>query len=120
MSLLIGSSATEPKQKTSQLAWIIELTPPERSALLATFGGWALDGMDVMVYSFVIPILIATWNISNAQAGMLGTSALLISAVGGWFAGMLADKFGRVKILQITILLRSSPVLAGSLAPSGN
>ncbi len=104
MSTLIGSSATEPRQKPSQLAWIIELTPSERDALLATFGGWALDGMDVMVYSFVIPTLIATWNISKGQAGMLGTSALLISALGGWIAGMLADKFGRVKILQITIL----------------
>jgi MFS family permease len=29
---------------------------------------------------------------------------LLISSLGGWFSGTLADKFGRVKMLQITIL----------------
>jgi MFS family permease len=87
-----------------QRPWIFDLTPQERSTLTATFGGWALDGMDVMVYSFVIPTLIAAWHISKGQAGLLGTAALLISAVGGWLAGLLADRFGRARILQITIL----------------
>ncbi len=84
--------------------WVLDLTARERSTLVATFGGWALDGMDVMVYSFVIPTLIAAWHISKGQAGLLGTAALLISAVGGWLAGLLADRFGRVRVLQITIL----------------
>jgi MFS family permease len=84
--------------------WILDLTAGERSTLVATFGGWALDGMDVMVYSFVIPTLIAAWHISKGQAGLLGTAALLISAVGGWLAGLLADRFGRTRVLQITIL----------------
>ena len=35
---------------------------------------------------------------------MLGTVTLLISAFGGWIAGALSDRFGRVRILQITIL----------------
>jgi MFS family permease len=29
---------------------------------------------------------------------------LLISAIGGWLAGLLADGFGRARILQITIV----------------
>ncbi len=60
--------------------------------------------MDVMIYSFVIPTLMAAWHMSKAQAGMLGTVALLISAVGGWLAGLLADRYGRTRILQATIL----------------
>src|SRR5450755_241482 len=99
-------STTEPAATAtaSQRPWILDLTAPERSTLVATFGGWALDGMDVMVYSFVIPTLIAAWHITKGQAGMLGTAALLISALGGWLAGLLADRFGRVRILQTTIL----------------
>ncbi len=85
-------------------AWFTELTRSERSTFVATFGGWALDGMDVMVYSFVIPSLIAAWHITKGEAGMLGTAALLISAVGGWLAGLLADRFGRTRVLQWTIL----------------
>jgi MFS family permease len=86
------------------LAWISELTPRERRAFGACVGGWALDAMDVQMYSFVIPALIATWGITRAQAGVLGTAALLVSAVGGWLAGWIADRFGRVRTLQLAIL----------------
>ena len=95
---------TEPSFQQRKRSFFSELSPPERSTLVATFGGWGLDGMDVMVYSFVIPSLIAAWNISRGDAGWLATIALLSSAVGGWFAGLLADHFGRVRILQLTIL----------------
>jgi len=60
--------------------------------------------MDVQLYSFVIPTLIAIWGITRAQAGMLGTAALLVSAVGGWLAGWMADRYGRVRTLQAAIL----------------
>ena len=89
---------------TAQGFWFTQLSGPERSTLIATFGGWALDGMDVMVYSFVIPSLLAAWHISKGQAGLLGTAALLISAIGGWLAGTLADRYGRARILQLTII----------------
>lgn len=98
------STTQAPVAAAIERPWIFDLTLQERSTLVATFGGWALDGMDVMVYSFVIPTLIAAWHISKGQAGLLGTAALLISAVGGWLAGLLADRFGRARVLQITIL----------------
>ena len=60
--------------------------------------------MDVQFYSFVIPTLIATWGITRGQAGVLGTAALLVSAVGGWLAGWIADRYGRVRTLQAAIL----------------
>ena len=84
--------------------WLRSLTPRESSTLIATFLGWMLDGMDVMIFSFVMPSLIVLWHISREQAGLLGTSVLLISAVGGWLAGMAADRFGRVRVLQVTIV----------------
>ena len=93
--------ASRPQQP---VFWLFALTREERATLIATFGGWALDGMDVMIYSFVIPALIAQWHMSQGQAGMLSTVALLLSAAGGWLAGLLADRFGRARILQITIL----------------
>ena len=81
-----------------------DLTKTERRAFAACAGGWALDAMDVQLYSFVIPTLIAIWGITRAQAGALGTAALLVSAVGGWLAGWLADRYGRVRTLQVAIL----------------
>ena len=80
------------------------MNPKERSAFWACFGGWALDAMDVQLYSFVMPSLIVLWGMTKGQAGTLATSALLFSALGGWMAGLLADRIGRVRTLQITIV----------------
>jgi MFS family permease len=52
----------------------------------------------------VIPNLILAWQINKGEAGWLGTAALLSSAVGGWLAGLLADRFGRTRILRLSIV----------------
>ena len=83
--------------------WYRELDTAERRTFWACFGGWALDALDVQIFSFVVPALIALWHITNAQAGLLATSALVISAFGGWLAGMLADRIGRARLLMITV-----------------
>lgn len=56
-----------------------------------------------MIYTFIIPTLLAAWNMSRAQAGYIATGALVTSAIGGWAAGILADRYGRVRILQLTV-----------------
>ncbi|MBV8651711.1 MAG: MFS transporter [Alphaproteobacteria bacterium] len=86
------------------LSWMSDLTKRERLTMIGCFGGWTLDALDVQIYSFVIPTLIAVWSISKGEAGMLGTISLLISAFGGWFAGALSDRIGRVRVLQIMVL----------------
>ena len=84
--------------------WYRDLSAKERGTMLACFGGWSLDALDVQVYSFVMPTLIALWSISKGEAGLIGTVTLLISSFGGWFSGALCDRYGRVRMLQITIL----------------
>jgi MFS family permease len=90
------------------LRWFGELDARERRTMAACFGGWALDAFDVQMYSFVIPTIIALWSLSNGKAGLIGTVTLLVSSLGGWFSGTLADRFGRVRMLQITILWYSA------------
>lgn len=84
--------------------WYQELSGKERKTFWACFSGWAVDAMDVQLYSFVIPTLIALWGLTRADAGMLATVTLLASSLGGWMVGVLADRFGRVRMLQVTIL----------------
>lgn len=86
------------------MLWFSELTKTEKKTFYSAFAGWALDALDFMVFTFVISTLIVLWNIDKGQAGLLSTITLLFSSVGGWLAGMLADRYGRVKILQLTIL----------------
>ena len=98
-----GSSRKAQRTVEFDAKWLSELTSGERNTLIATFGGWALDGMDVMAYSFLVPTLMTSWHITGGEAGLLATVALLVSAAGGWLAGLLADRYGRVRILQLTI-----------------
>src|SRR5438067_10428201 len=86
------------------IGWYGELAPGEKRTFWACFGGWALDAMDVQIFSFAIPAIIDAFAITNADAGLIGTVTLLTSAFGGWFDGALADRLGRVRTLQITIV----------------
>ena len=85
-------------------AWFSDLNARERRTMIACFGGWSLDALDVMVFTFVIPSLLVLWHITPGEAGILATVTLLVSAFGGWIAGALADRYGRVRILQVAIL----------------
>ena len=84
--------------------WYRESTAVERRTFWACFGGWALDALDVQMFSLVIPALIATWHVSHTEAGLIGSVTLATSAMGGWLGGTLADRYGRVKALQVTVL----------------
>jgi MFS family permease len=84
--------------------WLQQTSLNERRALLAAYAGYGLDGFDFLVYTFIIPTLITLWGMSKAEAGYIASAALLTSAIGGWGAGVMADRFGRVRVLQLTVL----------------
>ena len=91
-------------EDTSLRAFYTDMTAPERRTFWACAGGWALDGMDFMIYPLVVGTIIRLWNVDAGSAGLAITVTLLASAVGGWLAGFLADRIGRVLTLQVTIL----------------
>lgn len=86
------------------LKWYTELNSSEKRTYWACFSGWGLDAMDTQMYALAIPTLIALWGMSRGQAGVLGTTVLIMASLGGWIAGILADRYGRVRVLQLTIL----------------
>ena len=84
--------------------WYRDLSRSNRRAFWGAYGGWGLDAMDVQIFSFLIPSLIATLAITRGEIGLLGTSVLISSAIGGWLGGILSDRIGRVRTMQVTIL----------------
>lgn len=90
--------------ENTMFAWYGHLRSNERRAFWSCKAGYALDAMDTQFLSFVIPALIATWGLTSGEAGLIGTVTLLMSALGGWIAGILSDRVGRVRTLQITIV----------------
>jgi MFS family permease len=91
-------------EDTSLLAFYRDMNLPERRTFWACASGWALDGMDFMIYPLVIGTIIKLWSVDPGTAGLAGTVTLLSSAIGGWLGGYLADRVGRVRTLQFTIL----------------
>ncbi|MBR1219321.1 MFS transporter [Bradyrhizobium sp. U87765 SZCCT0131] len=89
---------------TSLTAFYRDMNVAERRTFWACATGWALDGMDFMIYPLVIGTIIKLWNVDAGLAGLAGTVTLLASAIGGWVAGFLCDRIGRVRTLQITIV----------------
>ena len=70
---------------------------------LATF----FDGYDMAVYGVTLPSLMPDLGLEPTQAGMLASATSCGFVFGAIVFGMLADKFGRKRILIIGILLYS-------------
>lgn len=83
------------------------MTKYQRKVLLATSSGIALENMDIMFLAFSLSSMIATFHISGTQAGMIATITNLGMLVGGIFFGLMADKYGRVKVFSQTVILFS-------------
>lgn len=98
--------------------WYREASPKERKAFWGCFGGWSLDAMDAQLFSLVIPSLLTLWHITKADAGVLTSVTLVASAVGGWIAGWASDRYGRVRILQWTVLWFSTTTFLIGLTDS--
>jgi MFS family permease len=107
-------------EDTSFTGFYTNMSPPEKRTFWACAAGWALDGMDFMIYPLVIGTLIKLWNVDNTSAGFAVTVTLLASALGGWLSGFLSDRIGRVVTLQITILWFSAFSLLCAFAQDFN
>jgi len=92
------------------------LTRNQIRGFWAAWGGWALDGMDSFIYSLVlVPALTELLPRSGIRAtpGSIGYygSVLFALFLVGWGVSMvwgpIADRFGRVRTLTLTILCYS-------------
>jgi MFS family permease len=84
--------------------WYRQSSSQEKRTFWACFLGWALDAFDVQMFALAIPVLLTTLAITKSEAGAIGSVTLFAGAFGGWLGGALADRYGRLKALQITIL----------------
>ena len=85
-------------------SWYRRSTQLEQRTFWGCFAGWALDALDVQMFTLAIPAIIAAYGIDKTQAGAISSVTLIASALGGWIAGAASDRIGRVRTLQFTIL----------------
>ncbi len=101
------------------------ITSSQLRGFIAAWGGWALDGMDSFIYALVmVPALrdLLPRSGHEANIGNIGYYGGLLFALFlvGWGCafmwGPIADKYGRVPILMLTIIWYSAFTLAGAAA----
>ena len=76
-------------------------------AMLAAVSGYAMDGFDLLILGFMLPAISVSLALNPSQAGSLVTWTLIGAVIGGIVFGHLSDRFGRVRVLTITILVFS-------------
>jgi MFS family permease len=89
------------------MSWWRSSGAVQRRALVAATAGWMLDAMDVMLYAFALGQIRAEFGLTAAQAGALASVTLVASAAGGIGAGVLADRYGRARVLRFAVLTYS-------------
>ncbi len=92
--------------------------PFQKRLLLLCGAIWAAVAMDVLVVSFALPSLRREWTLSPAQAGLLASATFWGMLVGAWFWGIVADRFGRRRVLAATIIVENVFTLLSALAPN--
>lgn len=74
-----------------------------RKPLIAAGLGWGLDAFDFYLYVYALPAILTTFHLTNTAGGLLATYTLIGSSVGGIAMGAFADRFGRTKMLTLSI-----------------
>jgi MFS family permease len=100
------------------LAFWRALGPRGRRAFGGAFGGYALDSYDYFTLPLSMVALAAYFGLDSGQTGLITTVTLVVSAVGGAVAGVVADRIGRVKALLITVVTYAVFTVACGFAPS--
>ena len=97
-------SDTSDKTDRSLFGWYREADGKTRRVFWTVGAGWVMDAADAQVFQYLIPLLITSLGITLTEAGSIASASYFAAAIGGWLGGWLCDRFGRARILQLTIL----------------
>src|SRR4051794_41366352 len=102
-----AAAATSQSEKTTGRALLI--------AAVAAIGGF-LFGFDTAVINGAVNAIRDQFHLSPFALGFTVAIALLGSAVGAWFAGAAADRWGRVRVMVIAAVLFAAGAIGSGLA----
>jgi MFS transporter, AAHS family, 4-hydroxybenzoate transporter len=77
-----------------------------------------VDGMDVLIISYIAPALQKAWNVSPAELAIVFSSGLAGMALGGLGLAPLADRVGRKQMIIVALALMAAAMYSSSFAES--
>jgi putative MFS transporter len=110
-----GAAATDSSfalrsARTAQAADIaarlerLPLTSYQRGIFGIIATAWFFDSMDLAALTFVLGSIRQTFQLSTAEAGLLSSMSFLGMFLGAASAGLLADRFGRARVFQVSMI----------------
>jgi SHS family lactate transporter-like MFS transporter len=84
--------------------WWKEPTRKQWAAFSAAWVGWVLDAFDFTIYIVVASHMIKEFGVTPTAIGGSITLTLLVRLAGGFFAGWLADRYGRKLPLMLSLI----------------
>lgn len=103
----MNPSAKAAESQGNTLKWYQEVPQAGWRALTAAGLGWMFETFDAYVFAFTIPAFAYYFQMTNAEAGLIGSIAAIGMTIGGIINGWFSDRAGRVKGLVVAIFIYS-------------
>ncbi len=86
---------------------VVESRSKRYKTLFGSVLGYAAEGLDMLLLSFVLVYILQEFHLTPAQGGNLTLATTVGMLVGSYLFGFLADLFGRIRTMAVSILLFS-------------
>ncbi len=94
-------------------SWSLRAKAPWLLGVLMLFDSW-----DSVVIAYTLPVLIGEWGLSGLQSGSLISAGYAGQFVGAIVFGSLAERYGRLPVLKLLVLIMSLLAVACAMAGS--
>lgn len=113
----------DPSQNTQGVSTILNRTPLGFRRIMIVIIGFfivAFDGADITAAALIYPSLMEEWGIGEAMISTIVTVSMVGMALGAFVAGPLADRWGRQRVILITLGLAAAFTLitAATFSPT--
>jgi putative MFS transporter len=123
-SIELPRSAADSAADAAQTAAIaarlerLPMTSYQRGLFAIIATAWFFDSMDLGALTFVLGPIKQSFGLSTSEAGLLSSMSFLGMFLGAASAGLLADRFGRTRVFQVSMIFWGLGSILCGLSPT--